>query len=93
MGPFCVGPGYLSPGCGLGFGVVTLPGMWVGVLFYCFAVLVVVGCIGLLPFPQFFGEVLSVFLFFWALARVFFGCVALPFGNKCLLIQKKKKNS
>ena len=20
MGPFCVGPGYLSPGCGLGFG-------------------------------------------------------------------------
>ena len=29
--------------------------------------LVVVGCFGLLPFPQFLGEVLSVFLFFWAL--------------------------
>ena len=62
----------------------------------CFLVLLsvgVVGCFGLLPFPQILGEVLPVFLFFGPRALVFFGCVASPFGNKCLLIQKKKKKN
>ena len=54
--------------------------------------LVVVGCFGLLPFPQFLGEVLFVFLFFGPRALVFFGCVALPFGNKYLLNSSKKIN-
>ena len=43
-------------------GLVAPPEMWVGVFFAALQVLVVVGCIGLLPFPQFLGEVMSVFL-------------------------------
>ena len=60
--------GCLSPGCGLGFGVWWLcPGCgWVSVFLFLLS-LVVVGCFGLLPFPLFLGEVLSMFLFFWAL--------------------------
>ena len=47
---------------GGGGGGVALPGMWVGVSFTALQFLVVVACVGLLPFPQFLGEVLSVFL-------------------------------
>ena len=57
-----LGLGILARVVGWALGVVTLPGMWVGVCFTALQSLVVVGCFGLLPFPQFLGEVLSIFL-------------------------------
>ena len=42
--------------------LMWVPGMWVGASFTALQFLVVVGCVGLVPFPQFLGEVLSVFL-------------------------------
>ena len=57
-----LGLGYLARVVGWTLGVVALPGMWVGAFFTALQFLVVVGCVGLWPFPQFLGEVLSVFL-------------------------------
>ena len=57
-----LGLGSLARVVGWALGVVALPGMWVGVYFTALQFLVVVGFVGLLPFPQFLGEVLSVFL-------------------------------
>ena len=56
-----LGLGSFARVVGWALGVVALPGMWVGVSFTALLFLVVVGCVGLLPFPQFLGEVLSVF--------------------------------
>ena len=49
-------------------------------------------CIWLMPFPYFLGEVLSVFRFLWEpwLLVLFVGHC--PFGNKFLIIQKKKRS-
>ena len=57
-----LGLGSFARVVGWALGLVAPPGMWVGVSFAALQVLVVVGCIGLLPFPQFLGEVMSVFL-------------------------------
>ena len=59
---FVLGLGTLARVMGWALGMVTLPGMWVGVCSTALQYLVVVGCFGLLPFPQFLEEVLSVFL-------------------------------
>ena len=67
-----VGPWLPLPGLWAGlWGVVSLPGMRKCVWFFVLLSLVVVGCFGLLPSPKFLGEVLSVFLFFWALGSCF----------------------
>ena len=52
---------------------------------------VVLGCCWLfraVAFSLVLGEVLSVFLFFWALGSCILWLWGLPFGNKHLIIQK-----